>query len=73
MLISPFTLVGDGERRAELLETKKALSRKAIEHLGYIQDISSLAVLSSESDHPHVHYLHSSPHIHTVLTVQMVS
>ena len=53
MLISPFTLAGDGERRAELLETKKALSRKAIEHLGYIQDISSLAVLSSESDRPH--------------------
>lgn len=42
---------GDGERRAELLETKKALSRRAIEHLGFVQDISSLAVLTGTS-HP---------------------
>ena len=31
---------------ATLVETKKALTRRAIEQLGYIKDINSLVVLS---------------------------
>lgn len=34
------------EKRAELVEVKKGLSRRAIEQLAYVQDINSLAVLS---------------------------
>ncbi|KAI0073891.1 hypothetical protein K474DRAFT_1626886 [Panus rudis PR-1116 ss-1] len=39
----------DGEQRAELLETKKALSRRAIEQLGFVQDINSIAVLTDSN------------------------
>ncbi|KAJ3537551.1 hypothetical protein NM688_g6671 [Phlebia brevispora] len=36
----------DGNIHSELLETKKNLSRRSIEQLAYVSDISSLAVLS---------------------------
>ncbi|KII89843.1 hypothetical protein PLICRDRAFT_108036 [Plicaturopsis crispa FD-325 SS-3] len=36
----------DGGDTAHLVETKKAFSRRAIEHLGFLKDINSLAVLS---------------------------
>lgn len=36
----------DDEETATLVETKKALTRKSIEQLGYIKDINSLIVLS---------------------------
>lgn len=38
--------IDDGEEHATLVETKKALTRKAIEQLGFIKDINSLVVLS---------------------------
>ncbi|TFY59088.1 hypothetical protein EVJ58_g6005 [Rhodofomes roseus] len=42
--------VEDGtESPAQLVETKKALSRKAIEQLCYVKDVSSLAVLSDST------------------------
>ncbi|KAH9928648.1 vacuolar sorting protein 39 domain 1-domain-containing protein [Fomitopsis serialis] len=40
---------GGAEPKAELVETKKALSRKAIEQLCYVKDVNSLAVLSDST------------------------
>ncbi|KAL4243247.1 Vam6/VPS39/TRAP1 family protein [Abortiporus biennis] len=37
---------GSGEQQVELVDIKKALSRRAIEQLSYVQDINSLVVLS---------------------------
>lgn len=36
----------DEESPAELVETKKSLSRRAIDQIGYIKDVNSLAVLA---------------------------
>lgn len=36
----------DGDEHATLVETKKGLSRRAIDQLGYIKDINSIVVLS---------------------------
>ncbi|KAH8100006.1 hypothetical protein BXZ70DRAFT_939950 [Cristinia sonorae] len=47
-----YTLGNDSNaegQQTELVEVKKALSRRAIEHLGYVQDINSLAVLSDST------------------------
>ncbi|GBE87785.1 Vacuolar morphogenesis protein [Sparassis crispa] len=40
-----YTLSAAGEE-AQFLETKKALSRRAIEHMGFLKDVNSLAVLT---------------------------
>ncbi|KAJ6468361.1 hypothetical protein C8R45DRAFT_1018454 [Mycena sanguinolenta] len=41
--------VEDGEEIVTLVETKKALTRKAIEQIGFIKDINSLVVLSEST------------------------
>ena len=42
----------DEKHEAELIETKKALSRRSIEELAYVPDISSLAVLTGRQSVP---------------------
>lgn len=41
---------GEGSSQAELVETRKGLSRRAIEQVAYIKDVNSLAVLAGMND-----------------------
>ena len=43
-----YTQLSDGDEHATLVETKKGLSRRAIDQLGYIKDINSIVLLSGE-------------------------